>query len=516
MDERTTDPPAADASAPQPPVPRTGADGKPVYDQEFFLALARMGSDTWNRWQRKSEIPVKFEAVDFREKRNSSISFSGFVFPRDASFVGCRFSNDMGTFGKARFDDVAFYNRADFVGVDLGRDATFARAVFGGVATFTGTTFGHDADFSKAIFVSATDFSASVFGQRVRFSHVEFFGSAIFSGATLGLWGEFVGSTFRGVANFDSMTGEEWRSYINNRTANWEPEQRMRYLLACDELQKSDVVRPDKFLEMTFSEASFYEEASFTNREFKRVSDFRNVSFRQPPSFEGCTGISRIDLYSADVAFHGRLGKIMTKGWATESLVALRLRALRKLADDTRNHDLERDLYIEERKAERGILMAQYWQAGLKSLRRPRVYSHCFGIAVMMVYSLLADYGRAYVRPLIWLALSVPLLWWAYTAVLIPPTDPNKLPDFRRATWAFAISNAVPFVGALTLERDVKLTLLCGDRPIDKEHAQASGQPICVPIPGRRFQLLSLAQSIFSALCIFFAGLALRNYFKLR
>jgi len=74
----------------------------------------------------------------------------------------------------------------------------------------------------------------------------------------------------------------------------------------------------------------------------------------------------------------------------------------------------------------------------------------------------------------------------------------------------------VPFVGALTLERDVKLTLLCGDRPIDAQHAQEIGQPICVPIPGRRFQLLALAQSIFSALCIFFAGLALRNYFKLR
>jgi hypothetical protein len=73
-----------------------------------------------------------------------------------------------------------------------------------------------------------------------------------------------------------------------------------------------------------------------------------------------------------------------------------------------------------------------------------------------------------------------------------------------------------PSHGALTLERDVKLTLLCGDRPIDAQHAQASGQPLCVPIPGRRFQLLALFQSIFSALCIFFAGLALRNYFKLR
>jgi hypothetical protein len=61
----------------------------------------------------------------------------------------------------------------------------------------------------------------------------------------------------------------------------------------------------------------------------------------------------------------------------------------------------------------------------------------------------------------------------------------------------------------------MKFTLLCGDSPIDKEHAR-NNEPVCTPVPGRRFQLLALGQSIFSALCIFFAGLALRNYFKLR
>jgi hypothetical protein len=38
----------------------------------------------------------------------------------------------------------------------------------------------------------------------------------------------------------------------------------------------------------------------------------------------------------------------------------------------------------------------------------------------------------------------------------------------------------------------------------------------CVPVPRIRFQLLALGQSIFSALCIFFIALALRNYFKLK
>lgn len=100
--------------------------------------------------------------------------------------------------------------------------------------------------------------------------------------------------------------------------------------------------------------------------------------------------------------------------------------------------------------------------------------------------------------------------------MLYAPLDAAKRDNFDRALWAFSISNAVPFVGALTLERDVKLTLLCGDAPISAADARAKNQPVCAPIPGRRYHLLVLAQSIFSALCVFFIALALRNYFKLR
>jgi hypothetical protein len=46
--------------------------------------------------------------------------------------------------------------------------------------------------------------------------------------------------------------------------------------------------------------------------------------------------------------------------------------------------------------------------------------------------------------------------------------------------------------------------------------AQPQSLSQCVPVPGRRFQLLALGQSIFSALCIFFIALALRNYFQLK
>jgi hypothetical protein len=134
----------------------------------------------------------------------------------------------------------------------------------------------------------------------------------------------------------------------------------------------------------------------------------------------------------------------------------------------------------------------------------------------MWLYWLLADYGRSFVRPLAWLAISVFVFHSAYGSVLTAPSNPSRLDDFGRAVWAFAISNAVPFVGALTLERDVKLTMVCGDRPIDEMTSRQKYVPQCVPLPGRSFQLLVLSQSIFSAVCVFFIALALRNYFRVR
>jgi hypothetical protein len=206
----------------------------------------------------------------------------------------------------------------------------------------------------------------------------------------------------------------------------------------------------------------------------------------------------------------------LARGWTTSSETALRLRALRTLAEGSKNHDLERDLYIEERKAERGILCAQYWREGWKGRLRLRMFVHLLWIAVMFGYSLLADYGRSLVRPLLGLVISVFVFHWAYESVLIAPSDPGRLENFHRSIWAFAISNAVPFVGALTLEGGVKLTLLCGDRPTDAATAQRQYAVQCIPVPGRRLHLLVLLQSIFSALSVFFIALALRNYFKLK
>src|SRR5262245_25801568 len=78
--------------------------------------------------------------------------------------------------------------------------------------------------------------------------------------------------------------------------------------------------------------------------------DFSGARFYYPPNFDGVNGAGKIDFSGARIRFvpPGRWPH-----WTKDSLIPLRLRALRKIAEETKNHDLERDLYIEERKAER-------------------------------------------------------------------------------------------------------------------------------------------------------------------
>jgi hypothetical protein len=82
----------------------------------------------------------------------------------------------------------------------------------------------------------------------------------------------------------------------------------------------------------------------------------------------------------------------------------------------------------------------------------------------MGVYWLLADYGRNFIRPLVALVASIFVFHAAYSIVLSPPPAMSET-TFRNAIWAFTIANAVPFVGALSLEKELKDTILCAAQP---------------------------------------------------
>jgi hypothetical protein len=268
---------------------------------------------------------------------------------------------------------------------------------------------------------------------------------------------------------------------------------------------------PSLILAISFANARFDGEVDFSGRTFKDNTDFSYGRFCRPPVFGPATNFDRIDFTGAYIGF-GRPGGFRL---TSDPKVLSRLRVFRKDAQEKRDDDRERDLYIEERKAELGIHLVQR----RKDLKKASIMewpgsavafiTQPLWIAVMAICSALANYGRSFVRPAIWLVLSVPFFYQLYLAVLahlMAKASPPDVDKYKQAVWMVALGNAVPFGGSLTSDAEVKKLLFCA--------GDVSGN--CLPIPPALFQVLASFQNLFSIILVFFIVLALRNYFRIK
>jgi hypothetical protein len=126
----------------------------------------------------------------------------------------------------------------------------------------------------------------------------------------------------------------------------------------------------------------------------------------------------------------------------------------------------------------------------------------------MGTYSVLADYGRSFVRPAAWLIASGFFFYWRYLAVLAPlmaKAGPSDVDKYKQAVRMLALGNTVPFVGPLTIDSEIKKFLFC-----------PSGDCPGSVIPPESYQLLVVGQNLLSIILVCFIGLALRSYFKIK
>ena len=138
-----------------------------------------------------------------------------------------------------------------------------------------------------------------------------------------------------------------------------------------------------------------------------------------------------------------------------------------------------------------------------------RLLGHGLWIIVMFLYRALANYGRDFARPLALLFVSVFIFHFGYALILAPLTqkaDRASKDYYDRAVWMLALGNAVPFIGHLSIDAGIKKSLYCPD-DVCGERA---------PIPPLGIQVLVIMQNVVSIALIFFIGLALRNYFRIK
>jgi hypothetical protein len=412
-----------------------------TYNQEFFLDLASKGKSAWTAWRcdpaNKYER-VTFAGVDFSEAPRDQIDFSGFEFGDFADFSRCKWrgggrleiGGDLKKFapGRACFTGAAFGGWASFAGVAFGCGARFAGAAFGNSACFDGAAFGDKATFAGVTFGAGATFAFAAFGPQ-----------ASFAGAAFGPDARFDNAFFKGCVDFTGTFEEQWARDVAS-ALGMDEKARAALEKRHKDSWETTGSRFDRFSTISFSHARFDGVAVFSGRSFEKAANFTNASFYSPPDFEWCGGCARIDFSGAYIGF-ARSGRLL-RG-TSESDGPVRLRRLRKLAEDTKNHDLARNLYIEERKAERGISLCQLLdelkkapeelkkkledidkqQREVWSNRRhrkrarnahrlrtaviiTRLAIHRFWIVVMDGYWALADYGRSFARPAAWLRLS--------------------------------------------------------------------------------------------------------------
>jgi len=429
----------------------------------FFLDLAAKGKDAWNSWCRANkDVHVTFAGVDFSEAPRDQIDFSGFDFGagENLNFSGCKW----------RGVELPYTPNIFEPGL-----AFFTSAYFGRSANFTGATFGDGADFTSATFGGGANFTGATFGSRANFANVQILGRANFTGATFGDGADFTNTSFQDEAKFDK-THFEGSVASNSQTVYFRRA-------------------------ISFANARFDGEANFSDRRFEKTADFTNARFYYPPDFDGVENAGKIDFTGTHVGF---IPATKWFHWTENSRMPVRLRAFRKIAEETKNHDLERDLYIEERKAERGVYLGQHFKALKEALEKTqinealriarRLVAHCAWIVIKFIYWALADYGRSFIRPVVWLALSAWLFHWGYAAILAPPISkagPLDTAKYEQAARMVALGNAVPFVGPLTIDAEIKKLLFC------------PGFGKCSP---ENFQLLVIAQNVVSIILVFLSA----------
>jgi uncharacterized protein YjbI with pentapeptide repeats len=345
----------------------------------------------------------------------SEAIFKNATFGHRSSFLGSTFGGPAFGFRGGKFPTTPVPG-AIFVGAAFGDDADFTCTVFGKgggfsepEANFTGATFGKRAAFAYAFFGHSTIFGDVSFGDGVDFR------CAIFSNKALGNNVLFRRAVFRGRADFTGKPIDQWMVDVGERMIGGTTDNNFRETLKqrCKALWQEYTTSPDQFAEISFADARFCRDVDFSGRSFTRFADFTGARFYRPPVFEGVTRVDRIDFTGAYIGFSSPHRLLQ---WNSDSLIPIRFRALRKVAEDTKNHDLERDLYIEERKAERGVYLVQRFREWIREPNKKwALLSHILWIVVMVTYSVLADYGRSFVRPAAWLIASMFFFYWRYT-----------------------------------------------------------------------------------------------------
>ena len=320
-------------------------------------------------------------------------------------------------------------------------------------------------NFYKAIFKDKADFQVAIFKEEANFENATFQGEAIFKETLFETAFDkkidFSKAIFKGVAYFTFPT-------------------------------KASNPTTDIYAELSFENAIFEKETTFHRRKFFGDTSFIGAEFHFPPAF------SPGEEYNPHLLNFTRTKLILSKPPQTLSLretdikkenkkidskPLTRVRNLRKLAGQIKEHDFERDLFILERLLNSRIAIKKWRYNPLKWIQQ----------LLIGLYWISSNYGRS---------ALIPFLWWVGFILGLSSflSCVNKF-NFWDALIVSA-TNAIPFFNKFS-EKSKSILVEC---------FLVDGLE---DIPNWFFWM-STIHSLFSIVMIFLFSLAIRNYFRIK
>jgi uncharacterized protein YjbI with pentapeptide repeats len=498
------------------------------------------------------------DASFHRAKFGTEARFDGAVFEGSANFLDARFAGPSrftgAVFGSVTFDGARFGNYTWFDGVLFVDHASFERTVFGEVARFDSAAFG-TAYFSYSAFGPRPVFDDAFFADRVQFEYATVGDYAWFRGAAFEAGAWFDATEFGGGASFEARDERAFNAAATEK-AKLLPE-RYRELY----LNRARAANPSAFQRISFSWARFCSEdpgrstgeslilrivrwpqrllrwspvpggshssgASFRGRTLHSVCDFSMARFDQPPDFGDIQQADNLDLGGTTFSFRASVWP-RWRYWTTQTETVTRLRRLRALADEIHAVDAERDFFIMERMAERGIAWS-VWRANVlrpwdfhqlmratpvqgarRVWRRGLDWSHRTATSVWFAlrgvgrpaeltvlsipYHVSSDFGRSVALPTGWVVISqFAFAFWYSRYITGGMSWHNAV-----ALTTFTLANAIPFVG------------------VSRKAFDSSADVLFTSIP-EGVHAIALVHGIVSAVLLFLIIFALRYHFRIR
>ncbi|WP_240006265.1 hypothetical protein [Pseudaquidulcibacter saccharophilus] len=460
---------------------------------EFFLELAKRGESSWNSWRNRNAQEhkengictnyVNFENFDF-SSLESIPNFSHFNFGEFANFKGAKFGKHI----------------VSFVSCGFGNGTDFSESTSDEYISFSSSKFSSETKFNGVNYKSAIFENTSFQNIECHNSKIE---NANFKQAHIGGTGTFINCKFVATDFYICVLFNATRFY------------------KCHFVEAVNFVTfvAQKSLPK-FQSCVFEKTLDISGRDLD--CDFTGSIFHSLPKLLRCENHSAAN-------FHNVKLKITSGSWPFIKLdekELINIRLLRKIAEETKNHDLERDLYIEERRVEQGLSLLYNLNFLTKGENTIWEKLHCLFYklpATLLIiffsaaYGILSNYGRSIFLPAFWYFISFILfsghnnlfvfkkIWEnrpknIETNLVISPEVYNQIASSAN------LANHIPIVGQLALDSQMKRVLFCGYIPNDSS--------LCLPPSG--YDVFLVFQNIFVGILIFLFGLAIRNYFKIK